>query len=120
MVIDPVMFLTFERETAGVLQPHLRSWVVQCLLAGLPYPARMRERDRALRAAAEFLGESLNMAERARRLHSELRKASRSTRPAHPDFSTLEGCLAHALLARDRIPDERQIRRVLEDCHMGT
>jgi hypothetical protein len=114
--VDPVLFQNFARETVGILAPHLRSWAIQVLLKELPYGARIAERNRALRAAAEFLPEGLNMAERARRLHAALGAASRTTRPAHPDLSTLPGCLAHALLARDRVPDERQIRRVLEDC----
>ena len=113
--VDPVMFQTFQRESAGILREDLRAWTLQVLLAGLAYPARMAERDRAIRAAAEFLPPGLSMAARVRQLHAELCKVSRSSRPAHPDVSTLAGCLALALLARDRVPDERQLRRILED-----
>jgi hypothetical protein len=114
--VDPVMFQTWQRETVGILRADLRSWALQVMLSCLPYQARIAERNRALRAASDFLPEGLAMAERVRQLHAALERASRSTRPAHPDLSTLDGCLAHALLARDTVPDERQIRRILEDC----
>jgi hypothetical protein len=115
MSVCPVMFEAFSRESAGILAPHLRSWALQVMLAGLPYPARMAERDRALRAAAGFLPEGLTMSERVRQLHAAMCKVSRSTRPAHPDLGTMEGCLAHALLARDKVPNLRQLWNVLDD-----
>ena len=111
--VDPVMFATFERETVGVLDPALRTWALQALLSGLPYGARVRERDRALVAAAEFLGD-VGAAERVRLLRSKLQAVRRAIKPAHPDFSTLDGCLARALLARDVVPTEQQIWRILD------
>src|SRR5687768_12202546 len=105
MSIDPVMFQTFNREAAGILRPDLHHWAIQVMLPSLPYKARMAERDRALRAAAEFLPPDLSMAERVRRLRAELVAASRSTRAAHPDLSTLAGCLALVVLIRERVPD---------------
>ena len=111
--VDPVMFASFERETVGILDPALRSWALQALLAGLPYEARIRERNRALRAAAELLGD-VSATERVRLLRSKLQAVRRAIKPAHPDFSTLEGCLARALLARDVVPTERQLWRILD------
>lgn len=108
------MFATFERETLGVLDPMLRSWALQVMLSGLPYEARQAHRDRALRAAAGFLPAGLTPTERARQLHEALAAARRSTRPAHPDLNSLEGCLAYALLARDNVPRWRQLWNVLE------
>ncbi|WP_426751577.1 hypothetical protein [Myxococcus sp. Y35] len=112
--VDPAMFVTFERETLGVLDPMLRSWALQVMLSGLPYEARQAHRDRALRAAAGFLPADLSLTERARQLHAALSAARRRTRPAHPDLNSLEGCLAYALLARDTVPKWRQLFNVLE------
>lgn len=114
--VDPAMLATFERETIGILDPALRSWALSALLAGLPYEARIRERNRALVAAGEFLGD-VSAAERVRLLRSKLQAVRRAIKPAHPDFSTLEGCLARALLARDAVPTERQLRRILDRCN---
>lgn len=113
MTVDPLLFQVFERETVGMLRADLRSWVLQVLMSGLPFKARIAARDRALRDAAAFLPAELSMAERVRQLHAELRALARSTLPAHPDPSTLRGCLALAMLARDRVPNLRQLRSVL-------
>ncbi|MCP3137539.1 hypothetical protein [Pyxidicoccus xibeiensis] len=114
MHVDPVMYEAFARETANILREDLRGWALEVMRSGLSYAARMAERDRCLRAAAEFLPDGLSMSERVRRLHSAMSTMARSTRPAHPDGSTLEGCIALALLARDRVPNVRQLRKVLE------
>lgn len=111
--VDPVMFQAFQRETAGVVPEFLRSWAIQVLLAGLPFEARIAERDRALRAAAALLGTDLSTAERVRRIHAEMGALARAARPSHPDLTTLHGCLAHALLARDLVPTKRQLWRIL-------
>lgn len=113
LAVDPVMYRTWARETAGILRPDLRSWALQVMLSGLPFEARMAERNRALKAAAEFLPEGLSSVERARQLHAELAALRRTTRPAHPDMDSLRGCLALALLARDRVPTQRQIWNAL-------
>ncbi|WP_375765669.1 hypothetical protein NR798_28655 [Archangium gephyra] len=114
MTVDPLLFQVFERETVGVLRADLRSWALQVMLSGLPFEARIAARNRALRDAAAFLPAELCMAERVRQLHAELCALARSTFPAHPDPSTLRGCLALAMLARDRVPNLRQLRNALE------
>ncbi|EPX54928.1 hypothetical protein D187_009763 [Cystobacter fuscus DSM 2262] len=111
------MFEVFARESIGVLRQDLRSWALQVMLAGLSFEARIAERNKAIRAAADFLPADMPTSERARQLHAELCAVSRSTRPSHPDVGTMRGGLALALLARDRVPDVQQVRRVLdEDC----
>lgn len=114
MNVDPLMFRTFARESVGILEPGLRTWAVQTLLMGLPLRARLAERDRALRAAAAFLPDSLNTAERVRRLREEMSALERSAMPSHPDMTTFRGCLALSMLARDKVLTERQIRNILE------
>ncbi|HTE17304.1 MAG TPA: hypothetical protein VK689_02855 [Armatimonadota bacterium] len=114
MNVDPVAFRLFERESAGVLAPHVRAWALQALLAGLPYEARVAERNRALLAASQFLPEEMSTAERVRRLHAELSAVARSPLPSHPDESTMRGCLAMALLARKNVPNQRQLRNILD------
>lgn len=117
MNVDPVMFEAFQRESSGRLPDDVRSWALSVLLAGLPYRARMAERDRALRFASAFLPEELTMAERVRQLHAELLTVARATRPAHPDLSSMKGCLAYALLVRDLVPKPRQLWNILEECN---
>ncbi|MCY1078873.1 hypothetical protein [Archangium lansingense] len=114
VTVDPVMYRALERESAGQLPPGLRSWMLEVLMSGLPYADRMRQRDEALQAAAGFLGEGLSVAEQARQLRAAMLKASRAAMPANPQPDSLAGCLALALLARDRVPDERQIRNILD------
>ena len=108
------MYRRFAQESRDTLRPDLRGWALQILLDGLPYKEKMAERDQAIRAAAAFLPDDLCVSERARRVHAEMSALVRSARPSHPDFTTMRGCLAHALLARARVPNVQQVRRILD------
>ena len=114
MHVDPVVLRAFERETAGVLEPALRSWALQALMAGLEYEDRLQERNRALRAALDWLPPERSMAEKVRTIRGAMLAAGRSVKPAHPGVDSFAGCIALALLARDKVPNERQLRDILD------